>query len=250
MSRILYKYCGAMRTSLLNDLLIRFTPLHELNDPYEGRFVLEPMEQERDAAIRDNFRAEWAQVEVYIHRTLGVLGALCLSRTPNNEVMWTHYASEHQGFVIGFNEHPNTFKGRAFIWSDYLTEIDLTSIDGFSSFRDVVYRDEPYVIPFGGQVPFDALFAKTCKWSYEEEVRIFRSIYDADKVIENGNGRIYLFKIPSPALAHVIVGANASEQVKAAAFAIGERPETAQVVIEQARIDHRARRIVFDPVHQ
>ena len=31
------------------------------------------------------------------------LGVLCLSACDNSILMWSHYADEHKGFCIGFN---------------------------------------------------------------------------------------------------------------------------------------------------
>lgn len=246
---LLYKYYGPNRTQVLDDRLVRFTPLHELNDPYEGRFLLDPIEREREAAVADGFRAEWAEVEVFISSTMAALGVLCLSRCPDSELMWTHYASNHQGFVIGIRRELNPFDGPAYIWSPYRTKTDLTPMSGFGTFRDVVYSDEPFRIALGDNVPFEAFFTKTCAWKYEEEVRIFRSVYEATRVIEQGSTKVYLFEIPTQAFARVIVGAAAPDSVVKAAVALVGRSGSSRLSVERARIDNRARQIFFEPIN-
>lgn len=196
MSSLLYKYYSPERLSVLDNLQVRFTRLSDLNDPYEGRFQLGARPDEKVAAETDDYSAEKAEVEVFVRSTLGVLGVFCCGTDPASEVMWAHYAGEHRGFVIGLNRALAPFKGQAFIWSSYGTKIDLSKMRGFGTFREVEYVDEPFSIPFGGNTPLDALFRKKTKWSYEQEVRIFRSLFDADRVIDK---QIHLFSIPARA---------------------------------------------------
>lgn len=244
---LLYKYLAVERISVLTNLMVRFTQLHELNDPYEGRFILEPLEREREAALADGFRAEWAQVEVFISTTMAALGVLCLARHPDNEVMWAHYASNHQGFVMGIRPELEPFRGPAFIWGEYGSKIDLTHIPGFGSFRGVEYPPEPYRISFGAEPPLDACFSKTPKWQHEAEVRIFCSIYDATLVLKPS---VHLFAIPPKAIARVIVGAKAAPEVVEAAVAIGQRSEFLSLNIERAVFDQRSMRMAFRPLEE
>lgn len=158
--------------------------------------------------------------------------------------MWAHYGGNHRGFIIGIRPEPNPLEERAFIWSEYRTEIDLTSLHGFGSFRDVEYDNEPFRIPFGGDVPFGAFFRKGVEWSHEREVRIFRSVYDATKTTVVDGKRLYLFAIPHDAIAHVVIGAEATTPVREAATAFARRLGTAAV--DQAVLDHRARKMKFE----
>ncbi|MDN7176975.1 DUF2971 domain-containing protein [Caballeronia sp. SEWSISQ10-4 2] len=245
---LLYKYYPPERISVLDEHIVRFTPLHELNDPYEGRFHLEPLERERDAAIADGFRAEWAEVEVFITHRMGALGVLCLSKCPDSELMWAHYASNHSGFVIGIRSDLRPFDGPAHIWWDDPPEIDMTHIPGFGSFRDIKYGFETYQVAYGRQIPFDAFFTKIPDWSYEKEVRIFRSLRDASRIVEKDGAKLHLFEVPNKAFARVIVGSSAPQSVNEAALALARRTDRSQVSVERARIDNRARRILFEPI--
>jgi len=239
---LIYKYYSSDRIDVLRNLEVRFTPLAELNDPFDGRFQFGAREDEQEAAVADNYRSEAAQVEVYVRITLGVLGAFCLSKECASEVMWAHYAKEHRGFVIGLNRRVQPFGGSAFIWSDYRTKIDLTSMEGFGSLRDIDYCDTPYSIPFGGPVPFDALFRKKTRWTYEQEVRIFRSIYDADRTVGTG---IHLFAIPPEALAVILLGANVDPAIESTARALRARPDLSHVSFRRAVLDPRQQTISF-----
>jgi hypothetical protein len=112
----------------------------------------------------------------------------------------------------------------------------------------VDYRSEPFEIPFGEDVPWDAFFSKDPGWSYEQEVRLFRSVCDADKTLASGSKRIYLFRILSRAVARVILGANADSRVERAAKALFESPDTGHARFERAVLAHRDRRILFEPL--
>jgi hypothetical protein len=108
--------------------------------------------------------------------------------------------------------------------------------------REVVYRLEPFEIPFGGDVPWDAFFSKHPKWSYQRELRIFRALYDADKTLQIGRTEIRLFKIPPQSLDRVILGADSGNDVERAAQAPVDAPEYSHVRLERAVIDHRNRK--------
>src|SRR5215207_6202259 len=104
---MIYKYLPPERVDVLEGLSMRLTPYHELNDPLECRFLVNPIEREQAAAEADDFLAEWAEVEVFLRGHFGQLGILCFSRSPEVMPMWTHYASCHTGLVVGLDsEHP------------------------------------------------------------------------------------------------------------------------------------------------
>lgn len=59
---IIYKYVTEDRVDVLENRLIRFTSHRNLNDPFECQFALEPFQREREAAEKDGFAAEQAEV--------------------------------------------------------------------------------------------------------------------------------------------------------------------------------------------
>jgi hypothetical protein len=162
--------------------------------------------------------------------------------------MWAHYSDEGRGFVIGVSREARPFEGRASVWSDYRTEINLQEVPGFGSFRDVEYRDEPYSIEFGGEVPWGAFFAKRTEWSYEREVRIFRTLADADVTIPAKPRDVSLFRLAPAAVTEVVVGWRADPDVLAAAQRMRQRTEFGHVRFLQATIDHRRKQIRFEPL--
>lgn len=111
---MLYKYVKPERIDILENLNIVFTPFDELNDPFECQFVLNPIPEEELEAQNDENLAEWAQVQVWLEHRIGQLGMLCLTHTDQSLPMWAHYADNHQGFVLGFEEDNSFFKSDAY----------------------------------------------------------------------------------------------------------------------------------------
>lgn len=94
---------------------------------------------------------------------------LCFTETPDNKLMWTHYAEHNQGVVLGFRS--------------------VQGLDSpYESARPVKYLDEmPLLIDndfladmASGQASMDAqsimdrmIYTKSSEWAYEREWRIF-----------------------------------------------------------------------------
>jgi hypothetical protein len=243
---ILFKYYGPDRASVLTDRLMRFTPLRDLNDPYEGRFVLEPLEREQAVAASDGYRVERSLARYYLEETLSQFGVLCLTRNARSELMWAHYAQSHKGFAIGLKADQTPFHGPVSSWDPYLGNAPLAQTPGFGSFRDVEYSRTTFRVRPEGEVPVSALFTKGPIWRYEKEVRIFRSLGDADKTVANGSTSVHLFELPAAAWDQVIIGADAPPCVVEAAMRMRDMPEMKHVALKWARIDTRTRRFVFD----
>lgn len=208
---MLYKYVESDRIDIIENLKIRFTPYDKLNDPYECRFVLNPMESEIEQAKEDENNAEWAMVEVWIHSRIGQLGMLCLSRTPRNLLMWSHYAENHKGFVIGFDEKHQFFKKETYYIEPAYGVKQVLDLQGFGTLRDIVYSQERSTISFNENIPFDSFFRKSLDWSYEQEVRMFRTLQNADTIIDK---KIHLFDIPPIAIRKIIIGSQNDDYEK------------------------------------
>jgi hypothetical protein len=211
-------------------------------------FVVEPHEREASTAIEDDFEAEAAMVDFFIRSSMYSVGVLCLTRSPSNEVMWGNYADNHRGFVLGLDRSVGPFDGSAQFWPTPFFPEDLTGMRGFGSFRDVTYQDNPLVIKFGGSVPFDAFFTKRLRWSYEEEVRIFRSLSEATRVVRASPADIHLFTIPATAILEVIVGAQASEEVATTARELRNSSRLPRAKFLRARVNTRKQAIGFIPL--
>lgn len=121
-------------------------------------------------------------------RMNSTVGILCLCASNQSIVMWSHYASGHTGFLLGFDSENEFFQHRP------------GEQDDIGKLRIVTYS--PKRVSDKDPEP-DFFFTKNDEWTYEREWRILRFLKDADKTpAEN----IHLFAIPPSAIREVIFG--------------------------------------------
>lgn len=120
-----------------------------------------------------------------------MLGVLCFTSNCDNILMWSHYADNHKGVVIGFD-------------SSILAK----------QWFPVDYQDERIDIPFGESKESDAyrkaitniLSTKFTSWVYENEFRFFAKLDQCKK--ENIGGKdMFFFELPANCTKSVICGA-------------------------------------------
>jgi Protein of unknown function (DUF2971) len=102
--------------------------------------------------------------------------------------MWSHYASGHTGFLLGFDSENEFFKHR----QGEPDDIGKLRIVTYNSKRVSDKDPEP-----------DFFFTKNDEWTYEQEWRILRFLKDADQTPAES---IHLFAIPPSAMREVIFG--------------------------------------------
>ncbi len=177
-----------------------FSDLSQLNDPFEGILPIQNLEDVSDEAIAEanikiaqyhnpNLESQpWAK-EAYknlllsgivsdIRKNKGTdehkentkksitqlvcnrFGVYCLSRTPVNYLMWSHYADSHKGFCIGYDlikllnqlKKSTDFKVLAIKYCETIPMYNITD------------DPETFVQKYFG--------TKGKSWDYEEELRI------------------------------------------------------------------------------
>lgn len=122
-------------------------------------------------------------------------GVLCFSEVNDSQLMWSHYADNHRGFVVEFDEcHP------------YFTQRGVSQ-DELWQLHKVKYSDHrPQTTAI--ELDFDAIFlTKHSSWSYECEWRDFKRLNTAKIVIEAKPLPIYMFELPASAIRSVTLGA-------------------------------------------
>ncbi|MEZ5328710.1 MAG: DUF2971 domain-containing protein [Verrucomicrobiales bacterium] len=244
---IVYKYFPPERQCFLDNLLIRFTQPSELNDPFEcipfvpemdiGLFVDEIINRQRKPvdllgskkekrlfkqrvpALRASLRQKYKNdpnilADVFLgsfleetnHKDRGI-GILSLSRRWDSGLMWGHYGKSHQGFCVGFkNEHSffNHPDGQH-------PDIGLLRKVHYSKVRVVA----TIAIGEHSEVDFDPLYTKCSDWEYEQEERLIRVLADCNQRVSRvDQPDVCLFNIPKDAIAEVIVGAKAPDDLK------------------------------------
>lgn len=130
------------------------------------------------------------------------LGVICFSSTPTSDLMWAHYAGNHQGIVVEYEgSHPT------FLYKDlpqpmgrvrsvrYVEELPYLTLRNFPIVESV-YR------------PIDLLFlTKLTRWQYEREQRMVLPLALADEERElSAQGPLYLKHIPTEAVSGIILG--------------------------------------------
>ncbi len=251
-----FKYVTADRIDVLRTLKIRYTQISALNDPFEALPSIERgvSQKEYEAQVRkeirrqtrnlpgatpaslkefrkkllrdamDEFSRERGETAAkkYQSRIRSItdftLGFLCLSKTPSNILMWSHYADCHRGMVIEFDSKNEYF--------NFGTE-------------DVVYSEKrPSMILHDQNPDTEILRTKSVDWAYEEEVRRNESLSPKSEQTSDGGklilsprdvaedpDRIHLFDLPKNVITGVIVGWKSSpvfrSEVQNVALAIG-----------------------------
>lgn len=249
----LYKYVIPCRIDVLAYGRIRFTQSSALNDPFEMQPVFQKYElsrEERDEAenSRKEFRDKIANrldpilraritedmldglVETYLRGGVEFdqqmlekvrkdlndsIGVLSLTEKPDDLPMWAHYAQDHQGFVIEFDETDSFFnKGPASLPHTEQLIVRRPS-DECGYLRKVEYsRDRPSHLSVLDLTSSMVLQSKSKEWQYEQEWRMLQPLEDADKVEPKESGNIYLFSMPPSCVKGVILGYKMSEENK------------------------------------
>jgi len=155
-----------------------------------------------NAILKKQYLSDPARLDetfAYLHRKRinSEIGVLCLCKNPKSVVMWSHYADEHKGFVVGFESEDGFFSHHPNEPEDIGV---LTSVN--------YAKQRPYVdirtIKEGANLP-DILFTKNEEWLYEQEYRIIRFLKSADEIRDEN---VHLFRVPSIAVREIIFGLN------------------------------------------
>ncbi len=237
---MLYKYLSDKSLYVLKDLKIRFTQPFALNDPFEALPLIdaeseqEKMIERAESEIRDlwkkcddsdrtpkNYELLKSTLESqrpyfaerlcpsvigqeFMKKINEVLGVLSLTKSADNLLMWSHYANEHRGYVLGLNDTHEFF---------YRTALDGSE----SSPRNVIYTSQRSRVNIKKHDYYERLLCeKPIHWSYEEEVRLFHLFTDETERSNNDSKGypVYLFDLPKDAVKSIYLGANVSSDTK------------------------------------
>ena len=237
---MLFKYLPIERVDILESLKIRFSPLVSLNDPFEcqplidmknessklleqintgldelwehtanedkteeNRAFLEKTRAELIAGVKEKANSFVAGQEL-MSLLKDTLGVLSLSRTEDNLLMWSHYADEGKGIVIGFDDEHSFFKQQ--------------NSSGISTRPiPVVYTNKRSKIVPDDDVYYEKLLCeKPRDWAYEEEERLFRVFLSkGDSLSKDAYGMdVILTDLPKATIKAVYLGYSISEQTK------------------------------------
>jgi len=218
---ILYKYLPRKRLDVLVSGLIRFSPVADLNDPFESRPLVTANRQSAvrrarqeghdDRTVAEMVKSFSAYVEQHGTQVLWdsvneEFGILSLTATATQPVMWGQYADSYRGYVIGFDaSHP---------WlAPNPSGSDVTDRP-----RAVVYQLERPRVTIAASEDYDAeqfvvgsVLTKNEAWSFEQEFRVVKDVRGAIAPVEPA-AVTNLFAVPPDAVHEVIVGPRMADE--------------------------------------
>jgi len=133
------------------------------------------------------------------------LGVLSLSEEYDNLTMWSHYANDHKGFLLGFDSESLITKKEQILnkprkirYTNNRPQINLFELEESREERNYKWSDS-------------FLYTKSKDWAYENEWRQVNKLDKADTVKKlNEKENIHLFKINKDAINCVILGCRIS----------------------------------------
>jgi hypothetical protein len=151
-------------------------------------------------------------------------GVLCFTRTRKHLLMWAHYAENHQGAILGFDESAPCFTKRSGVGKKG------------GCLLPVLYSDQrPSVDRLDSEVLTRAYFTKSLEWAYEQEQRLLWPAKNPDK---ESDGHL-LFAVPPDALCEVVLGLRATDSTIAdVKAALNAEPLAKHVSLMRAALKH------------
>jgi hypothetical protein len=188
----IYKFVSDNRIDVLKNLLIRFTQPIQWNDPFEMKpsFYEEEIDGihiEIDETGKINKSVD---VELLINEELV---SLSLSDNLHNLLMWSHYANNHKGYVIEFDEK-NSFFSKT---NNYFFKIPYSNIRPRLTLKETKMIVNSIIETFDTKTKRDdkrfhkleLLFTKSIYWNEEKEWRLITLSKDATKIINSDTNK-------------------------------------------------------------
>ena len=124
-------------------------------------------------------------------------GVACFSKKWNSTLMWSHYANNHNGFCLGFDEKRIRYS-MLFGMCDYVK---------YSEDYPIIHPNDNNVIRRQLQI-----FTKSIEWEYEQEYRVVKLYYN-DGIAEPDSPK-RIVKLDNTFITEVILGLAMSKKDK------------------------------------
>jgi len=228
----LYKYVPAEGArQILTNQSLRFTPLQEYNDPFEGENVYQfTLDGNGNVSVIDaegKFRSlrhcpDLQAVEKARSQVYGS-AACCFCERFDSVILWAHYADQHKGvclefefprFTTGFGDFESLEDGQCMLFEEV----------NYSKQRPLLLMntDQASVVPY--EMIEKSILTKSLDWAYEEEWRF----------VKRNSSEVSYERFKKSRLKRVIFGLRTPKQEKASLCEI-VRSLYEEVVLAQAQ---------------
>jgi hypothetical protein len=133
------------------------------------------------------WEATWEQFQRSVGQLVGIFS---LTEDPVHMLMWSHYASQHYGIVVEFDEKHSWFHQK------------LGPPDELRNLVQVSYIQNPFPRTWQQLDGAYLLYTKNAEWAYEREWRIIRPVKDGKEV---STGK-FCFDVPPDAIRSLVFG--------------------------------------------
>ncbi len=267
---IVYKYMSHKAAiSFIENPMLRVTPSWVLNDPFECKLS-------NSTCVKLNSIDGHTERSLAVENFMKLHGIVSLTETPDNLLMWSHYAEEHKGAVVEFV-------------IDETDPFDLFILGGYRRFSDAKFSKVNYRkrrnYPFSvGADSFESIrdhyyLTKSDEWIYEREQRFILPINELSHVkktdgemtftdlihveelandweCSHKTGDMFFIPINSKKIGRIIIGYNAELEVYKEAMSKSDDPYRSYmhplqdefIGVEVARLHPERFELSFEPL--
>lgn len=176
----IYKYFSLERgTNFLNLPLMRISTSNSLNDPFESEYARSDLK-----AIEEIYRKKYENHWQAYLKKFQDYGIISLTTNNNNNLlMWSHYADEHKGIVIGFDINENNPSD--FFYTPTTCRFEKVKYSQSRQFEGIINENNL------DEVKLHYSILKSNEWNYESEYRFILSYKDADILYLNKKNSLF-----------------------------------------------------------
>jgi len=167
-----------------------FRDMVAANPVFGQQFMAQMQRHKSDILDEITKVAVWEALWEKIYSSLGDLGIFCLTEDPAHLLMWSHYAGQHYGIAVEFEENHAWFHQK------------LAPPDDFRHLVRVSYVHNPHPRTLKQLDGPGVFYTKNADWSYEREWRIIRPLKDGTEV---SPGK-FCFDVPADAIRSITFG--------------------------------------------
>lgn len=197
----MYKFTG-FRESFFMDRKVRVTQPKFFNDPFETAINSSLLsgiwlnELKNYGLGDEDFLINHLRHNSEVDPSIGILS---LTKSPNNLLMWAHYANEHKGIVVEVDVNHSFFNSKSSGFSGKCFEIQYTN----------ERRETTDYLKNESGLPPRALLKKSTEWSYEKEVRFFLTKGYVE--VSATSPDVWLCQLPKDVIKSIIVGVRSNK---------------------------------------